>query len=201
MFVDGKSIKWELDGRRLTADELLAAAVWAKADSWTNWEYVDFSTEELVDRIWKEAHPTPDEFDADGDIPELICSGIRGSLSSAGCYYCGANRGMVEAMHTDHMQPQAFGGSDRAANKVQACQTCNLRKSANGVGVFRDRMAEWYDAESSPTFFGELPKVRRVLGIETQTAKARHPNLKPAETRPLSRMGESQTSTEEAGAE
>lgn len=40
-----------------------------------------------------------------------------------------------------------------------------------------------------PTFFWVLPKIRRVLGIEAQTARARHPNLKPAETRPLSRMG------------
>lgn len=191
MFVDGKSIKWELDGgRRVTADELLGAAVQIEASHWGS-DYVPHPEEEVARWLWEGELPPPDQIVPDDpSLGELVRSAIQRGGGPA-CYYCGANRDMVEAMHTDHMQPRAFGGSDRAANKVRACKTCNLHKSANGVGVFRDRTAEWYGADALPTFFGELPKVRRVLGIETQTAKARHPNLKPAETRPLTRMGTS----------
>jgi len=198
MFVDGKSIKWEMDGRRLTADELLAAAVWAKASAWTNWGFVEPTTEELAERIWNEDIPTPDEISADSSgISELndtpdISSRIRRSLSSAACYYCGANREMAEAMHTDHVRPRSRGGRGTAENKVQACKNCNLRKSDGWLGQFRGKMAAEYGFEQPPTFFGELPEVRRVLKIETQTAKALHPDLRPAEDHPLTRMGTSE---------
>jgi len=188
MFVDGKSIMWEAHGRRLTADELLRAAVQIEVSHWGS-NYVPHPEEEVARWLWESELPPPDQIVPDDpSLGKLVRSAIQRG-DGPGCYYCGANRYMSEAMHIDHMRPRAFGGPDRAANKVRACKTCNLRKSANGVGVFRERMGERYGADALPTFFGELPKVRRVFGIETQTAKARHPNLKPAQDHPLTRMG------------
>jgi 5-methylcytosine-specific restriction endonuclease McrA len=189
MFVDRKSIKWEVNGRRVTARELLGAVVWREASLKGDSDFVEFSAEELANRIWNGNLPTPEEIDGDGEILALFCSSIRRGLPLLACYYCGANRQMGEAMHTDHVRPRSCGVRDTTENTVRACKKCNLRKSDSWLGQFRGKMAAEYGFERSPTFFGELPEVRRVLRIETQTAKARHPNLKPAEDHPLTRMG------------
>lgn len=65
------------------------------------------------------------------------------------CFYCGERPGWQK----EHKQPLSRGGSNDAANIVQACHTCNSRK---GRMTFEEYRASLERRTGQPhTFFGE----------------------------------------------
>lgn len=49
------------------------------------------------------------------------------------CAYCGANN---TPLQIEHIQPRAYGGSDRVSNLTLACEPCNIEKGTQDVRVF-----------------------------------------------------------------
>ena len=71
------------------------------------------------------------------------------------CRYCGSKPGS-DLLEVDHLIPRSRGGSDKEANLVTACKTCNSRKSdtiffPHGLIERRDEEAGWFVHKS----FGE----------------------------------------------
>lgn len=55
------------------------------------------------------------------------------------CWYCGDETNPFGDFRVDHVHPVAAGGSDDLTNLVPSCHSCNAKKHALPMQVFRDR--------------------------------------------------------------
>ena len=58
------------------------------------------------------------------------------------CAYCGCKL-KIGAMHVDHKEPLANGGSDTLCNMLPACRSCNHRKGSSSVESFRGQVEKF----------------------------------------------------------
>lgn len=97
--------------------------------------------------------------------------------SGGWCWFCG----LVPAHHTEHLTPEAKGGTDDWSNLVGACRECNWAKEGQGIPgnpnwdleEFREEVAGRRKVSPSAVqFYGErLMDARR-------TVTSAHPNRK-----------------------
>lgn len=79
------------------------------------------------------------------------------------CAYCGVQFATPVEMTTDHIVPRALGGSNDKANRLPACQRCNIAKGARPVASLRALLARQRDGQ--PYFTAEQLAYLSRVGI------------------------------------
>lgn len=170
MFVDGKSLVLKLDGSPATRNQVYQNAIEA-ATRMCRPTVVALSHNDLKKLIQNGELPPSDKLlEGGGKILYVFSLELHLRLRrGSACYYCGATSWGPDPLERDHVIPKARGGPDSEMNIVTACRSCNQQKAAQNVHDFRKHTRKKYGAERAPSFFGELPEVRKALRINTQT--------------------------------